>query len=197
MDTVPVDVVKYMLDNVVDTQDLVAFHRLSNTYAQAVDPSYWRHRVSKLIGIEIPPITNLLWNDLYYQLTKTQPHNYLRIMLRYPLPNWVFIEWAATNNPPDIVPALKHTTRFDLIPQLVEFVYVPLYLRAKSLDMSELEPTDPVVTELRKTLEEFQLFRLFLILLPNPNCPLSVIAELNNIYHFVKGVEHIVGCRNV
>jgi hypothetical protein len=183
MDTVPVDVVKYMLDNVTDTNDLVAFHRLSKIYSSVVDDPYWRQRVSRLLSLPLQP-ADVQWNELYYHLMKAKATAYLSFLLRYQVPASVIVEWVTINHPPHIVRDLGLTSRFELIPELVTLV------DPGNVDISELQPTDPRVLQLLNQLQRLNLYELFERLLRNSHCPMSILTELDDIYHFIKLAEY-------
>jgi hypothetical protein len=191
MDTVPTEVLRYMLDNVSDPDDLVAFHRLSSVYTSTVDSEYWRHRVSQLLSVPIPPTPNVQWNTIYDKLVKLgNPAKYLLTLLNSNVPDSVILEWVSANQPTNLLAVLTTTTRFELIPRLVPFVDLKFSTQISTTSISELVPTDPLVAQLRNRLDKLDLYNLFQALLSNPMCPLEVIVALDDSYHFITLAEY-------
>jgi hypothetical protein len=175
MDSLSVEVVRYLLDFVSDPRDLVIVHRLSTTYAKAVDSEYWHRRVCRQLDIPFLFDATVRWNQVYRELYTSG--NPLRVMMEYKVSKLAILEWMEINTPVIELSWLTKYHRYDLVEDFAR-LYDPEFY-AKMDDSVKPLPS--------KSLSK--LVVLFQGLLGDPLCPMDVICRFNDKYQFIQRAE--------
>jgi hypothetical protein len=188
MDSLPVEAVQQFLDYVEKPSDLVAFHRLSAAQSTAVTADYWRHRVSTLLGVPILP-ANVYWAVLYSKLVRIHGAKILPLLMEYQVPRSIILDWLAVSPTAIESEWITKFSRYDLVLDSARRNNPLLHEIITNLEVSDFGSDNPLWLQLQTLFHSISLYRgdseiyrLFYILLQDPNCPLSVIIQVDFTY---------------
>jgi hypothetical protein len=190
MQSLSVDVLRYLLDWIDSPIDLLQFRQVSTVTLTVVNSEYIQRRVITFLGLHLS-LTNdpkVQWDRAYYELTKIQPQHHqqelLFILLKY-LPGSLISEWLDVHRPIVDLRMMANTLHFDLVPELRRH-HVLLNTGA----ISPILLTPRVLFE-----EEYvpeQCFHLIRSLFREPSCPWWLLIWLNKTYRFIEVAEYQV-----